>query len=249
MKKSLLLSILSWGLAAQPTLAAEVSVAVAANFTAPMTKIAAAFAQDTGHKAVLSFGATGKFYAQIENGAPYQILLAADQETPDKLEKEHQIISASRFTYAIGRLVLWSSQPGYVDDKGEVLRRGDFDKIAIANPQLAPYGQAAVEVMKKMGVWQTLKSKTVQGENIGMTYQWVATDTAPLGFVALSQVMSEGKIAKGSAWLVPTRLHSPIRQDAVALLASKDNPAATALLNFLKGDKARAIIQSFGYEF
>lgn len=240
---SLLLSI-----TAVATHAAEVSVAVAANFTAPMNKIAAAFEQDTGHKAVLSFGATGKFYAQIKNGAPFQILLAADQETPAKLEQEGQIVAGSRFTYATGRVVLWSKQPGLVDDKGEVLKKGNFEKLAIADPKLAPYGAAGVEVMDKLGVRQALQPKIVQGENIGTAFQFVSTGNAALGFVALSQIMVDGKISEGSAWVVPLNLHSPIRQDAVALSNSKDNPAAAALLTYLKGDKAKAIIKSFGYE-
>lgn len=228
--------------------AGEVSVAVAANFTAPMNRIATAFAQDTGHKASLSFGSTGKFYAQINNGAPFHVLLAADQQTPAKLEQEKQTLAGSRFTYAVGRLVLWSKQPELVDDKGEVLRKGSFEKIAIADPKLAPYGAAAVEVMEKMAVRQALQPKVVQGENISMAYQWTSTGNTPLGFVALSQVMLDGKIAEGSAWVVPLALHEPIRQDAVVLNSGKDNPAVAALMHYLKGDKARAIIRSFGYE-
>lgn len=245
-----LLSMLALCLAAVTATAqaAEVSVAVAANFTAPMQKIAAAFEQDTGHKALLSFGSTGKFYAQIKNGAPFQILLAADQETPAKLEQENQTAPGTRFTYATGRLVLWSKQAGLVDDKGEVLRKGGFDKLAIADPKLAPYGAAAVEVMEKMGLRQALQSRIVQGENIAMAYQFVGTGNAALGFIALSQVMVDGKIAEGSAWIVPLNLHAAIRQDAVALANSKDNPAAAALLSYLKGEKAKAIIRAFGYE-
>ena len=229
--------------------AAEVSVAVAANFTAPMKKIAVEFEKDTGHKAVLSFGSTGKFYAQIKNGAPFQVLLAADQETPAKLEQENLTIPGSRYTYAIGQLVLWSKQGGLVDDKGEVLRIGSFDKLAIADPRLAPYGAAAMEVLDKLGLRTALTPKLVQGENIGMAYQFVSTGNAALGFVALSQVQSDGKIQEGSAWVVPAALHAPIKQDAVGLTNSKGNPAAPALLNYLKGDKARNIIKGFGYGF
>ncbi len=229
--------------------AAEVSVAVAANFTAPMNKIAAEFEKDTGHKALLSFGSTGKFYAQVKNGAPFQVLLAADQETPARLEQEGHTVAGSRFTYAIGKLVLWSKQSGLVDDKGDVLRKGDFEKIAIADPKLAPYGAAAVQVIDRLGLTASLLPKIVQGENIGTAYQYVSTGNAALGFVALSQVQSDGKIQEGSAWIVPATLHTPIKQDAVALANSKDNPAAAALLTYLKGDKARAIIKSFGYEF
>ncbi len=228
--------------------AAEVSVAVAANFTAPMQKIAAAFEQDTGHKAVLSFGSTGKFYAQIKNGAPFQILLSADDETPVRLEGESAALSGTRFTYATGRLVLWSKQVGVVDDKGEVLRRGAFEHIAIANPKTAPYGAAAMEVLTKLGLAAQLQPRFVQGENIGQTHQFVMTGNATLGFVALSQVTVDGKIKEGSAWIVPANLHKPIRQDAIVLTPGKDNQAATALMAYLKGDKAKAIILSFGYE-
>lgn len=228
--------------------AAEVSVAVASNFTAPAQKIAAAFEQDTGHKAVLAFGATGKFYAQIKNGAPFQVLLAADDETPARLEKEGLTQPGSRFTYAIGRLVLWSPQPALVDDKGEVLRSASFAHLSIANPKLAPYGLAAMETLDKLGLLAALQPRLVQGENIGQAYQFVATGNAALGFVALSQVMSEGRITQGSAWVIPAQWHTPIRQDAVLLAVAKDNPAALAWVTFLKSDKARAIIRSFGYE-
>lgn len=230
------------------THAAEVRVAVAANFTAPMQKIAAAFEQKTGHKAVLSFGSTGKFYAQIKNGAPFQVLLAADAEIPAQLEKEGLTVSGSRFTYAIGRLVLWSRQAGLVDEKGDVLRQGGFDRLAIADPKLAPYGAAAVQSLTGLGLLPALKERLVQGENIAQTYQFVATGNAALGFVALSQVRSEGRAAPGSAWIVPARLHSAIRQDAVVLATGKNNPAAAALVGFLQTEQARALIRSFGYE-
>ena len=226
----------------------EVQVAVAANFTAPMQKIAAEFEKDTGHKAQLSFGATGKFYAQIRNGAPFQVLLAADDETPAKLEKEAMTQPGSRFTYAIGKLVLWSAKPGYVDDKGEVLRKGDFNKLALANPKLAPYGLAAIESLTKLGVLGAVEGKFVQGENIAQTYQFISTGNAELGFVALSQVMKDGRIAAGSAWIVPASLHTPIRQDAVVLANGKGNAAAEALMKYLKGDKAKAIIKGYGYD-
>ncbi len=228
--------------------AAEVTVAVAANFTAPMQKIAQAFAQETGHKAVLSFGSTGNFYAQIKNGAPFQILLAADEETPLKLEKEGLAQAASRFTYATGKLVLWSKQPGLVDDKGEVLRSGKFQRIALANPKLAPYGAAALETLIKLGLLPELQSKFVQGENIAQTYQFVASENAQLGFVALSQVMVEGTLAQGSAWLVPANLHAPIAQAAVLLGNGQDKPAAVALMRFLRSDRAKALIRSYGYD-
>ncbi|PJI98591.1 molybdate transport system substrate-binding protein [Acidovorax sp. 69] len=227
----------------------QVSVAVAANFTAPMQKIAAAFEADTGHKAELASGATGKFYAQITNGAPFQILLAADDTTPAKLEREGKAVPQKRFTYAVGTLVLWSAQPSYVDGNGDVLKKGDFKHLAIANPKLAPYGAAAVQVMDKLGVSTALQPRLVQGENIAQTFQFVSTGNAQLGFVALSQVMTNGKISSGSAWQVPANLHDPIRQDAALLNPGKDSAAAAALLAYLRGDKARAIIQSYGYSF
>jgi molybdate transport system substrate-binding protein len=226
-----------------------VSVAVAANFTAPMQKIAAAFEIDTGHKAELSFGATGKFYAQITHGAPFQVLLSADDTTPARLEREGKAVAHSRFTYAIGTLVLWSAQPGTVDAKGDVLKSGDFKHLAIANPKLAPYGAAALQVMEKLGVATALQPRLVQGENIAQTFQFVSTGNAQLGFVALSQVMADGKIRSGSAWQVPASLHEPIRQDAVLLMPGKDSAAASALLTYLRGSNARAIIQSYGYSF
>ncbi|MEY5099101.1 MAG: hypothetical protein RJA36_1820 [Pseudomonadota bacterium] len=227
--------------------AGEVSVAVAANFSAPMQKIAQAFERETGHKAVLSFGATGNFYAQIRHGAPFQVLLAADDETPLKLEQEGLAVAGSRFSYAIGRLVLWSKQPGLVDAQGAVLRSGRFQRIALANPRLAPYGAAAQEALTRLGLLAELRPRMVQGENIAQTYQFVASENAQLGFVALSQVLAEGRIAQGSAWIVPAELHEPLRQDAVLLAPGREQPAALALLSFLKGEQARAVIRSFGY--
>lgn len=239
-----------FGLVAGPASADEVQVAVAANFTAPMQKIAADFEKDTGHKAVLSFGATGSFYAQIRNGAPFDILLAADAETPARLEQEGLGVPGSRFTYAIGKLVLWSARPGFVDDKGDVLKQGEFRHVAIANPKLAPYGAAAVSTLTRLGLLSATQPKFVQGENIAQTYQFIATGNAELGFVALSQVLDKnGKLASGSAWVVPASLHAPIRQDAVILTHGKDKAAAAALLKYLRGDKARAVITSYGYGF
>lgn len=226
----------------------EVQVAVAANFTAPMQQIAAEFEKDTGHKAMLSFGATGKFYAQISNGAPFEVFLAADDETPAKLEKELLIAPHSRFTYAIGKLVLWSAKEGVVDGKGEVLKKGDFKHLALANPKIASYGTAAVEAMKKLGIHDALQPKFVQGDNITQTYQFIASGNAELGFVALSQVFKDGKLSAGSSWMVPSDLYSPIRQDAVVLAKGRNKPAATALADYLKGSKAKAIIKSYGYE-
>ena len=231
-----------------PALADEVNVAVAANFTAPMKQIAADFEKDTGHKAILSFGSTGKFYTQIREGAPFQVFFAADDETPARIEKEGGAVAGTRMTYAIGKLVLWSKQPGVVDDKGEVLKSGKAERISIADPKLAPYGAAAVETMTKMGVYEQLKGKIVQGESIGQAYQFAASGNAPMGFVALSQVYADGKLKEGSAWIVPAELYTPIRQDVLVLEKGKDNPAAKALVDYIKGDKARAVIKSFGYD-
>jgi molybdate transport system substrate-binding protein len=229
--------------------AAEVAVAVAANFTAPMQKIAAAFAQDTGHKATLSFGSTGKFYAQIAHGAPFGVLLAADDATPEKIGNEGLGDAATRFTYAIGQLALWSSQPGYVDAEGKALQSGGWQHIAIANPKLAPYGNAAMQTLDKLGLTAQVQPRIVQGEDIGQTYQFVATGNAQLGFVALSQITQDGKLREGSAWVVPAGLHDALRQDAIVLKPGEGNAAAAALMQYLRGDKARAIIQSYGYSF
>ena len=242
MKQLMCILIALGALAPGVSRAAEVSVAVAANFTVPMQKIAAAFENETGHKAVLSFGSTGKFYAQIRNGAPFQVLLAADNE-------EGLAVAGTRFTYAIGKLALWSKQPGFVDNKGEVLRSGTFRHIAMADPKLAPYGAAAMETLGKLGLLQSLQSRIVQGESIAQAYQFVATENAALGFVALSQIMSDGRVAAGSAWVVPESLHAPIRQEAIVLAAGKDNPAAAALAAYLKSDGVRVIVRSFGYRF
>ncbi len=245
--RSFLAGLLSLSLSAS-AFAEEVQVAVAANFTAPMKAIAADFEKATGHKAVLSFGSTGKFYSQITNGAPFEVFLAADDETPIRLENENSIVAGSRFTYAIGKLVLWSAKPDFVDTKGEILQKGSFDHIALANPKLAPYGAAAVEAMNKLGVQEKLQAKFVQGDSIGQAFSFVSTGNAELGFVALSQVHEDGKIKSGSAWIVPARLHNPIRQDAVLLNKGKNNKAASALIDYLKSEPAKTVIRSFGYD-
>jgi molybdate transport system substrate-binding protein len=226
---------------------AQVQVAVAANFTAPMQAIAADFEKDTGNKVVASFGATGQFYAQIKNGAPFEVFLAADDSTPAKLENEGQTVPGSRFTYATGALALWSAQDGYVDENGDVLKKNQYRHLAIANPKTAPYGLAATQVLDKLGLTQAVASKIVEGQNISQAQQFVATGNAELGFVALSQIYKNGKITGGSAWIVPASLHEPIRQDAVILVKGKDNPAARAFVEYLKGPKAAEVIKSFGY--
>jgi len=243
-----LLAVVTATLAAVAANADEVSIAVAANFAAPIGKIIPAFEQATGHKVVLATGSTGKFYAQIKAGAPFEVLLAADDETPAKMEKEGLAVAGSARTYAIGKLVLWSAKPGFVDDKGEVLKAGKFEHLALADPRLAPYGAAAIEAMRKLGSYDAIAPKIVQGESITQAYQFVATGNAELGFVALSQVVRDGKIAEGSGWIVPPTLYTPIRQDAVLLANGKGKPAAEALLAFLKSDQSRAVIKSFGYE-
>ena len=228
--------------------AEEVQVAVAANFTAPMQQIAALFEKDTGHKALLSFGSTGKFYAQIANGAPFEVFLATDREAPARLEKEGLAVAGSRFTYAVGTLVLWSANPDLVDAAGAVLKTGNFKHLALANPKTAVYGAAAMEAMSKLGVLPELQPRFVQGENITQAHQFVFTGNAELGFVALSQVFKDGKLTSGSMWEVPANLYAPILQDAVLLDKGKGKAAPAVLMAYLKGEKARAIIKSYGYD-
>lgn len=221
----------------------EVAAAVAANFTAPMKEIAAMFEKDSGNRVKLSFGSTGKLYAQIANGAPFDVFLSANDSTPAKMGEEGKGVAGSRFTYAVGKLVLWSAKPGGVDDKGEVLKKGDFAHVAMANPKLAPYGLAAEQAMKKLGVWDKLKDKVVMGDSITQAYQFAATGNAELGFIAKSQLMKEGT-PLGSAWDVPQNLYEPIYQDAILVKPSK---AAEALLAFLKSPKAQEVIKRYGY--
>lgn len=230
---------------ALPAFAAEVKVAVAANFTEPAKEIAARFKTKTGHDANLSFGSSGQFYTQIANGAPFEVFLSADAERPTKAEADGLAVPGSRFTYAVGRLVLYSKTPGLVDAKGAVLKSGKFNKLSIADPKTAPYGVAAVETMKKLGLSEALAPKLVQGTSITQAYQFVDTGAAELGFVALSQVVT---VKGGSRWLVPTADHTPIDQQAVLLKTGAANPGAGAFLAFLKGAEAKAIIRKYGYE-
>lgn len=223
--------------------AAETNVAVAANFTEPAKEIAKAFEAKTGHKAVLSFGATGQFYAQIRQEAPFTVFLAADDDTPRKAVEDGLAVADSRFTYAIGRLVLWSTDPAKVGGE-ETLKKGAFEKIAIANPAVAPYGAAAAQAMKKLGVYEALQPKLVQGNTIAQTYQFVETGNAEVGFVALSQVITRNE---GSRWAVPDTLHDPIRQDAVLLKKGASDEAAKAFVAFLKSPEAGAVIAKYGY--
>jgi molybdate transport system substrate-binding protein len=223
--------------------AAETNVAVAANFNDPCTEIAQLFASKTGHKAVLSFGATGQFYTQITQAAPFQVFLSADQTTPKKLVDDGRAVGATLFTYAVGKLVLFSASADLVTGE-QTLRDAKFAKIAIANPTTAPYGAAAIETMKALGVYDKLSGKIVQGSNIAQTFQFVDTGNAELGFVALSQVI---KRQGGSRWIVTANLYSPIRQGAVLLKSGADNEAARAFLAFLKGPEAAAVIEKYGY--
>ncbi|MDD2864421.1 MAG: molybdate ABC transporter substrate-binding protein [Methylococcales bacterium] len=222
-------------------------VAVASNFTKPMTEIAAEFEKTTGHTAQLSFGSSGKFVSQFENGAPFEVFLSADDKSPAKLQQSGFAVEKSSFTYALGKLVLWSATANYVDDKGEILNKGGFQHLALADPKLAPYGAAAVEVLKNKNVLDKLQPLFVQGENISQTHQFISTGNAELGFVALSQVAENGKITNGSGWIVPANLYTPLKQDAVLLKTGEENPAAKALLEYLKTAPALAIIKKYGY--
>ena len=233
---------------AGPTFAAETKVAVAANFSAPAREIAARFKARTGHDATMSFGASGQFYTQIAHGAPYEVFLSADRERPERAEAEGLAAPGSRFTYAMGRLVLFSKTPGLVDGRAAVLTSGRFEKIAIADPRIAPYGAAAIETMRARGVYGALRPKIVQGTSITQAYQFVDTGAAELGFVALSQVYKDGQVSSGSAWIVPEAMYDPIKQDAVMLKQGANNPAAVALVEYLQSAEAARVIESFGYK-
>jgi molybdate transport system substrate-binding protein len=228
--------------------AGEAQVAVAANFANPAKRLADQFERTTGHKLAISAGSTGKFYAQIRNGAPFDVFLSADDATPLRMEKEKLAMPGSRFTYAVGRLALWSPMPGMVDDKGEVLRKGTFKRLAIASPKLAPYGAAAQQTMQKLGVWAALQRKLVHGENIAQTFQFVSSGNADLGFVALSQIQEAGKTIAGSHWLVPPSMHAPLRQDATLLARGQANAAASQFLEYLRSAPARELIRGYGYD-
>lgn len=250
MKKMLLLAAAV--LLVMPSLvwAEEFQVAVAANFTAPSKDIAAEFEKETGHKPVLSFGSTGNFYSQIKNGAPFTMLLAADSKTPVKLEAEGDVKPGSRFTYAQGALALWSSKEGFVDDQGEVLKSDKFKFLSVADPKLAPYGAAAYELLEAWGLTKKLEGegRLVTGNNIGQTFQFAESGTAELGLIAWSQVCRDGKLSKGSVWLVPADLYSPIMQDAVILKPGENSEAVQAFADYVKNSpKAREIIISYGY--
>ncbi len=225
--------------------AGETKVAVAANFTEAAKAIAARFKAKTGHDAALSFGSSGQFYTQIANGAPFEVFLSADVERPQKAEAEGLAVAGSRFTYATGRLVLYSKTPGLVDGKGAVLKTGKFEKLSIADPKAAPYGQAAVETLTRLRLYDMLKPRIVQGASITQAFQYVQTGAAELGFVALSQVVGD---PGGSRWVVPASDHTPIEQQAVLLKTGANSEAAKAFVAFLKSGEAKAIIKRYGYE-
>ena len=228
-------------------LAEQVQVAVAANFTAPLQAIVAEFEKDTGHSVVASFGATGQLYAQIQHGAPFEVFLSADESTPARLDSEGLGVSGSRFTYAVGSLVLWSATPGYLDGSDAVLKANQYRHLAIADPKTAPYGLAATQVLAKLGLTEAVQGKLVTGQSIAKALHFIATGNAELGFVALSQVYQDGQLSSGSAWIVPAELHTPIKQDALILSKGEHNPAAAAFMDYMKSEKAAAIIKSYGY--
>ncbi len=228
--------------------AGEVQVAVASNFARPMQVLAELFTEQTGHELKLAFASSGKFVAQITHGAPFEVLLSADADKPEQLIATGLALPDSRFTYALGTLVLWSAQTDLVDEAGKVLTRTDIKHLAMANPKLAPYGLAASEVLEKLGLSAAWQERLVQGDNIAQTQQFVASGNAELGFIALAQVIEQGKMGSGSGWIVPAEYHAPIQQDAVLLVKGEHNPAAHALLEFLQGAAAQAIIRDYGYQ-
>jgi len=230
-------------LASANAVAGPLYVAVATNFAPTCRAIADAFSAATQHEVVISDGSSGKLFAQIENGAPFEVFLAADAERPRKLEEGRHAVAGSRFAYALGRLALWSAREDFVRDES-VLRGDAFQHLAIANPELAPYGAAARDVLQRLGVWERAGPKLVRGEDVGQTFQFVSTGNAELGFVALSQLTPD---RGGSRWLVPAGLHAPIEQQAVLLTPGRDDPAARAFLDFLKGAAARDLIERAGY--
>lgn len=231
-------------LGAEKLVADEIRVAVASNFIGAIKSIAESFEASTGHKVTLISGSTGKHYAQIKHGAPFDIYFAADVKRAKLLAEEGVAQPGSRFTYAIGKVILWSPKSGTVDLEGKVLEQGEFRHLAIANPKLAPYGKAAKEVLQARGLWDGLRGRMVRGENIGQTFQFVKSGNAKLGFVAYSQVKRPGHPVEGSFWAVPQSLYSPIEQQAVLL---KDKDAARAFLSFVRRDESLEMIRGFGY--
>lgn len=226
----------------------NIRVAVASNFTAPAKEIADKFEQDTGNTVELSFGSSGKFYAQLSNGAPFEVFLSADQEKPEALINDDLALADSRFTYAEGQLALWSANPDKVDSEGKILDQDDFNRLALANPKLAPYGLAALQTLETLELVDKTETKWVTGNNISQTFQYVDTSNADIGFVALSQITQGNNITHGSAWIVPAEFYLPIRQDAVLMKSAERNATAQAFLDYLKSDQAHQVIQSYGYK-
>ncbi len=245
---SSLSALLCATLAHETAVAAEAQVAVAANFAEPIKAIAAVLHKTTGHTLKVSTGASGAFYTQIRNGAPFDVFLSADNERPELLEKDGLAQPGTRFTYATGKLVLWSVKAGRVDGQGAVLKAADLGKVAHANPKTAPYGTAAVQVLDKLGLKDAVTPKLVQGESIGQTFNFVKTGNADVGFVAMSQVMEGGKLKEGSMWVIPQTAYDPIRQDAVLLKKGVGNEAAKALLQLLQSPNIKDLIRSYGYD-
>jgi len=230
-----------------PVLAAEVNAAVAADFAAPMERIATLFQKESGNTIKINAAASGKLYNQIKGGAAFDVMISADEDIPKRLMKEGLAVSGSRLVYATGRLVLWSVQPDLVDNKGAILNAGNFETVAYANYTLSPYGQATKETLVKLTMWNAIQRKLKKSDDVIQTYQLAASETTDMAFIALSQIMHDGKVSKGSWWLVPAELHQPIRQSAVLLTNAKDQEAAKTLLAFLKSEKAQAVMRAFGY--
>lgn len=245
---SSLCALLCVGLAHGTALAAQAQVAVAANFAEPMKAIAAVLEKTTGHTLKISTGASGAFYTQIRQGAPFDVFLSADNERPELLEKDGLAQPGTRFTYATGKLVLWSARAGRVDGQGAVLRAADLGKVAYANPRTAPYGAAAVQVLDRLGLKDAITPRLVQGESIGQTFNFVKTGNADVGFVALSQVLQGGKLREGSMWVIPQARYDAIRQDAVLLRRGAENEAAKELIKLLQSPNIKDLIRSYGYE-
>ncbi len=239
------LAVILLSFCASRVLAGEIRVAVASNFMPTAKQLARQFEADSGHSIKLASGSTGKLYAQIRNGAPFEAFFAADVKRPELLEQQGSALPGSRFTYAVGKLVLWSPRADLVDQEGEVLKSGDFRFLALANPRLAPYGRAAEQVLRKLERWHGLQQRLVRGENIGQTFQFVKSGNAALGFVARSQLHRSGKPIQGSVWEVPQTLYQPLQQQAVLL---KQNDAAQAFLDFVRSDQGRQIIRQSGYD-
>lgn len=248
MRAVFIILALSGLLNASTVYAGKVTVAVAANFTGVARDLVSLFEQETGHRVKLSYGSTGKLYAQIQHGAPYEVFLSADVARPKRAIKEGLAVLGSDFTYAKGKLVLWSADPDLFDQQTgpEFLVAGSYARLAIANPKTAPYGQAAFQYLQSQGLWQPMKKKVVRGDSIAQTFQFVATGNAQLGFVALSQIKS-WKGGRGSLWAPSEQQIPPINQQAVLLIRGEANPAAQAFMAFLSSDQARTVIQGAGY--